>query len=267
MRTRYGDHNWRLLIREPATENGLPEALPRRTICGSPAATKIGLVPVQDSPDLLVDPKDYKEVVAACHEKKIFPMYHQDAAKLFEGSTQNGLGYCWAWSATNALMGKRAIEGQQPVLLAPVTLGWLVNWNNQGNYLESAIQGMNERGVAPSEYVPNQHSTNHRQYKDGWEEAALNYRSLEWWDCNYTSEKFMLQQELTILSLGIPVYAAWNHLGHAMEVVGLLWDEKVRNNIVQVIRNSHGEKDCIEMDGARAVPNEAYGLRAALLGG
>lgn len=265
MRQRYGDHNWRLLMREPQTENGLAEALPRRTICGSPAATKIGLVPVQDSPDLLVDPADYKEVIAACHEKKLFPMYHQDATGLFEGSTQDSLGYCWAWSAVNALMAKRAIEGQKPVLLAPVTLGWLVNWKNQGNYLESAIQGLNERGVAPLSFVPNQHSTNYRQYKDGWEDAALDYRSMEWWDCNYTSERAMLQQCLTILSLAIPLYAAWDHLGHAMQIAGMLWDEKARNNTVYVIRNSHGEKDYIEMEGVRATPNEAYGLRAACL--
>lgn len=263
---RYNDFNWRQLLREPATENGLPEALPRQTRYGSIEAGRLGLIPVQDYPDILIDPKDYKEVIEHCHEKQIFPMYHQDRSGVMkDGWDQDGLGYCWAFGMTAALMDCRALEGQDPVRLAPTSLGFLVNWQNAGNYLDSAIQGARERGIAPATHVP-ELSIRPREFKTGWEDEALKYRLSEVWDTNAGSgAKAMIQQCLSILALGRAGYIAYDWWGHALEMVGYRWDQKAANNVVPIIRNSHGEDDYIEIEGSRGVPDEFYGIRTASL--
>jgi len=269
MTKRYNDFNWRELIREPATENGLPEALPRRTRYGSPEAGRLGLIPVQDYPDMLIDPADYKEVIQHCHDKKIFGMYHQKASKVLDTGgnwNQNGLGYCWAFGMSMALMDCRAIEGQKPVRLAPTSLGWLVGWKNQGNYLESTMDGARTKGIASTAFVP-ELSINPREFKAGWEDDALKYRLLEAWDTNRVSEAAMVQQCLSILATGRAGYVAYNWWGHALECCAMRFDEKARNKVIWILRNSHDEEDVIELEGARGVPDEFFGIRAASIAG
>lgn len=238
-------------------------ALPRRTIYGAAP----DLIPFGEQyPDKLVQPTDYKKVIAQCHEQQIFPLYHQRAAWAPPGFRwmQNGLNLCWAWSAVAALMDLLAREGKPVPLLSPVTLGWLVNWNNRGNYLESAIKGLMQRGVAEMKYTPNQHSLRYRDYEEGWESNAMQYRLGEVWDADNGSTAKMIQHSISILKTGTPMPIAYNWEGHALELCGVRWDERQVNNLVWQIRNSHNEADIIERVGKKAVPDEGYGYRATL---
>ncbi len=112
--------------------------------------------------------------------------------------------------------------------------------------------------------MPDQHSRAYKQYADGWETDALQYRLAEAWDTDRSSEATMIRHCLSILATGTPLYIAYNWWGHALECVGLRWDESERNNLVWQSRNSHDEDDLIELTGAKAVPDEAYGIRATL---
>lgn len=254
----------KLLKIGPQTLDGTPQALPRKSIYGTPEAERMGLVPLLDYPDDLVEPADFKEVILHCRDRKIFPLYHQAASGVFDdGWDQDGYGYCWAFGATASLMGCRALEGQKPVRLNPFSLGWLVNWRNAGYYLDSTIKGMRERGVASEEYTPVQ-APRPSSFKDGWEQDALNYRTSEWWDTRYQSEVYMLRQTLTILRTGVAGYIAYNWWNHALELVGLQWDESERNNVVVEAMNSHRD-GVIFLTGGRAIPDELYGPRASSL--
>jgi len=175
-------------------------------------------------------------------------------------------GNCWTWSGTGDLMNCQAREGKRVAStdrLAPVSMGWLVNWRNKGNYLESFIRGAQERGIAPASFIPDQHSTNYRKYKDGWEAAAMKNRLAKRgvWDCD---PRNMLQHCLSQLKLGVSLYSAWNRLGHAMSVVGLTWDESKYNNVIWDVRNSHREKVPIQMSGRNAEPDEAFGFNSTI---
>jgi len=239
-------------------------ALPRQTKYGSEETIKMGLKPFGEAfPDKLVDPADFKAVIQECHEQKIFPMYHQKATWGPNGFrwNQNGLGYCWTWSGTGNVMDCRALEGKSTVLLSPVSMGWLVDWRNRGNYLESFIEGAMKRGIAPMEYTPNPLSLDYKSFKSGWEEAALNYRIAEAWD---SDPRNMLQHSLSILRCGVSGYIAYNWWSHALNLVGLRWDESLPNNVAWIIRNSHNEDDFIELTGSRGVPDELYGIRATV---
>ncbi len=251
------DTEWESLV------NASPSlgALPRQNVYGDAP----GLVPFGAAyPDKLVPQADYKEVIAECHAAKVFPMYHQAATWCPSGLrwNQNGLPYCWAWGLTASVMDQRAREGKETVVLAPVSLGFTVNWANRGNYLQSAINGAVQRGICAAEYVPDQHSRSYRQYKEGWEQNALLYRLAEVWDADNRSTATMIQHSVSILATGTPLYVAYNWWGHALECVGVEWDESVAYNIVWVLRNSHNEADLIRLTGSRGVPSEAYGIRA-----
>ena len=249
------------------------EVIPRRPglVYRGAEAERIGLTAIDDGLDELVDPKDYKEVIAHCHEHKIFPMYHQRATWGPEGFqfNQNGLGYCWTWSGTGDLMNLRATEDKETVLLAPVSMGYLVGWRNEGNYLESFIRGACEDGIVPASHVPggvNSTNRNPYQYLDGYEEERAKYRLDVVWDTdNRAGDAKRLQYLISILNAGRSSYAAWNHLGHAMSVVGIEWDESKYFNVVLDIRNSHNEDDLIQMSGSRCIPNEHYGFISSVL--
>lgn len=251
----YGDHNYQELITVPRTADGGLEALPRRTAYGSPEAYACGLRPISDRPDVLIDPKDYKEVIQYCHEKKIFAMYHDRAHGMLRKWNQNGFGYCWTWSLTGGVINTREAEGQERKRLGPTSLGWLVGWSNQGYYLDAAIKGASEKGIAEAEYCPT-NTINPRNFKEGWEDNALLHRPQEWWETQARN----IQHYISLLCSGAAGYIAYNWWGHALQMVGVEWDESQPNNLIWVIRNSHNEDDFIRLTGSKGIADEMYGV-------
>jgi hypothetical protein len=248
------------------------EALARKTLQGAlprrrPYGAYPGLVPFGEAyPDKLIDPSDYKEVIARCHREQIFPMYHQRNTWGAVGFRwyQNGLPYCWAWSATAATMDCEAREGKPVELLSPVSLGWLVSWRERGYYLAETIEGIKARGIAPMSFTPNPHDPTPRKFVDGWEEAAMRHRILDAWDTDNSTLAKRIQYGISVLATASSDYIAYDWWGHALECVGVVWDETVANNLCWVIRNSHDEDNFIELTGDKAVPDEQYGIVSTL---
>lgn len=261
----YNDENWQSLLDQgPRKLFGAPGYLPRLTRYGSLAAERFGLIPTTEvlTP---VPQSDWKEVIAECHAKKIFAMYHRAASPLEQKPSQNRTNFCWAWSARAALENARLLEGQPAVKLAPVSLGWLVNWRNAGNWLDVTIKGMRERGICSAAFVPNQYDYSGRSFKAGWEQDALNYRLGEVSDTDRNEGVVsMISQSLAILKTGTSGYAAWKRLEHAMIVEGMEYDEKQKYGIVWNIFNSGGDGS-IKMAGDAGVPDELYGLAVSSL--
>ena len=158
----------------------------------------------------------------------------------------------------------RVVAGQLPVLLNPVSLGWLVNWREEGYFLDRTIQGAKERGIASAAVAPMSFNPrDHAQWPAGWEQDALNYRALEWWDTDRAAGVVkMIAQCLAILATGTPLYIAYNWWSHALECVGMRWNASKTNGIVWTIKNSHNEEDVIELADSKGVPDEAYGVRS-----
>jgi hypothetical protein len=260
VRKRYDDQNYDLLFRGPVTDDGKPQCLPRKSRCGSAEAASMGLVPVADFPDLLVPKADWKAVIAECHAKQIFAMYHLKAAGVMAKWFQSRYGYCWAYDTAAAVMAARAHAGQSAKRLSPFSLGWLVNWRNEGYYVDKALAGARERGIATVEYVP-EYNLNPQTFKPGWEADAMKHRPLEWWDTRRSlGTESMISQALAILKTGEAAPGALDWWGHALPVVGMDWDESVSNNIVWLWWNSHDD-GIIEITGSRGVPDELYGVR------
>jgi len=260
------DEKWRELAEKELRRSGRLGTIPKPF--GAPGLT-ITPRSFNDEPDKLVDPKDYKEVISRSISDLVFPQFHQErswAPKGFKWN-QNGLPYCWAWSLTAAIMdteAREAQEGEPSKLLAPVSMGGAVKWANTGNYLENAIQWAIDHGVASAEYVPSSawFSRNPNSFKSGWEQDALNHKidPQAVWQMDNSSKTSMVQHCITNLSRGNAVYLAYYWWSHALEMIGLIWDETQKYNLKFVIRNSHDESEPIILTGDRAVPDEAFGI-------
>lgn len=236
----------------------------RSAPCGSRFARSIGLTPVYEAiPDRLIDWNDLEGVIAHSHEKQNFPMYYLQDTWCPRGTKydQNGLGYCWTWSGTGCVMTTRATENKPTVLLAPVSMGYLVNWANAGNYLESFVEGARNDGICPAVDGEMNSHKNSRSYWSQYNDKRKLYRLDAVWDTDSdASDKERARQCISILSYGKSCYCALNWWGHAIEYVGWRYTPGTYLNLTAVIHNSHAETDFIELTGSRCVPDECYGF-------
>jgi hypothetical protein len=238
-------------IVKPST--GIVEVFPRQTLYGSDEALAIGLEPIEAVPDVLLQPDQYEDAIKEAHELQTMPIYAMYNSWRPKGTkyNQDGLGYCWTWSGTGCVMTTRAAEDKDLVLLAPVSMGYLVGWANRGNYLESFIKGAREQGICPAE-DGNINSLNRDSAY--WNRVGQRDRNRldKVWD---TRASAMTQHCISGLCYGRSGYCAWNELSHAMELVGI---RMVNGKLQWDISNSHDESDVITMTGSRAVPDECY---------
>lgn len=158
------------------------------------------------------------------------------------------------------MMTTRAMEDKDTVPLAPVSMGYLVNWRNEGNYLESFIDGAREDGICPAPDGNINSWKNSRSYWAEYEDQRKLYRLDAIWDCDPSSDSRMLQHSLSILAYGRPLFIAFNWWGHALHCVGMKWSDSAYLNCIPIIRNSHGEDDYITIEGSKSVFDEAYGF-------
>lgn len=231
------------------------QVYPRKYAYGTPQSVNQGLIPVEAVPNVLIEPNEYKERIQAAHAAQTLPIYHMYASWRPKGTryNQNGLPYCWTWSGTGCVMTTRAAEAKPTVLLAPVSMGYLVGWQNRGNYLSSFIQGARKDGICPA---PNGDFNSTNRSSSYW--AEVNQRNLyrldKVWD---TRSSAMTQHCISILCYGRSLYIAYNWWGHALELVGIRYEN---NQLQWDISNSHNEPDVITLTGSRAIPDEAYGF-------
>lgn len=268
MKYEFSDQNYYQFIksRMPKDYQGV---LPRRTKYGYDDAYLSGLKPIHEEIDVL-DWLDVKEAIQHSHEHQTQPMYHQAATWAPDGyrHDQNGLPYCWAWSLIATLQDTRAMENKTTVPLAPVGMGWLVNWRSAGYYLDDSIKGLRDRGCPPATAVggdPNSTNRNPNSYSNDWKEQALKYRLGETWDTRTGNDKYTIQQLATIITSGRSGYFAINAMSHAMSYTGLHWDEASYLNVKFGVRNSHNEPAPIITSGARWVCDELYGFAGSRL--
>jgi hypothetical protein len=230
------------------------EALPRTFEYASHQAFEHGLIPMESYPDMIIPEDEWPDRLAEAHRVESLPIYHMQRTWCPKGTrwNQNGLGYCWTWGGTAALMCARAAEDKDTVQLAPVSAGYLVGWANRGNYLSSYVKGCRDNGIAPTSHVPDSamHKPNPRLFADGWDTERRKYRLDKTWDCRPSA---MTQHCVSGLLASRAGYIAYNWWGHALCLVSLRYEG---GRLQWDIRNSHNETDVITLTGSRAVPDE-----------
>jgi len=248
------DNNWR----DFQPQNGIVE---RKVVYGSPEARALGMVPIEDTLDVLIPWDDMEERINEANAKRQMPIHHLEAANHL-AHNQGGTNYCWAYGITTCLEALRIMENQPYKRLGPSSMGWLVDWRNRGNYLSDAMRGVWERGVASAEFCGDA-TYDRRSFKAGWEDDALNHKLHEWTDANPDGgDELMAQQCCSLLVGGLPLYEAFNWWGHALARVGVVWDTNEMYNLRWIDWNSHNDGR-IEMTGSKGIPDEAYAPRVA----
>ena len=211
-----------------------------------------------ESPNILVPEDEYQEAIEYAHAREIFPSYAQKASWAPDGwrYNQNGLGYCWTWGGTACLMDLQQIHCLDIILIAPVSMGFLVGWANRGNYLESYIKGAREQGVCEA---IDGNINDHRNRRSLWEGNHRPVKLDRVWDIDTRSgRERALRIMLSCLVYGCPIFIAYNWWGHALEMVALAWDQSKPYDVIFVIRNSHNESDFILLEGNKGIPDEMY---------
>jgi len=251
MMLRITDDNWRNFQQQ----GGI---LKREIAYGSPQARQRGATPISDDLDVLIPWDEMKERINEANEKRQMAMHHLIDAGA-RPHNQGRTKYCWAYGLALCVEAGRPLQNMPYRRLGPASLGWLVGWRNRGYYLIEAIKAANQRGFARAELVPDG-TTDPRRFGPDWEADALNNRPLAFTDLDRSrGGKSMAQQVASLLVAGKPLYTAYDHLGHAMSRVGVVWDETQKYNLRWYEWNSHGD-GLIEMTGSRAIPDEAYGV-------
>ncbi len=167
---------------------------------------------------------------------------------------QNGYGWCWAYSLTQAVEGTRAGAGMSFMQLAPESLLELVNYRNQGYYCDRALAYAKEHGLAERSLVP-QYSQSPSKWGD-YRNNALAYKPDETWD---GGGKDMWAETVTTLLCGNGCYVGYNWASHAVFLDGLVLDG---NKIGVHTPNTHGPGKDWTLFGNKAIPSEMFVIRS-----
>ncbi len=238
---------------------GLCGCLPRREPYGAlPFATTQSppLIPWEEFPDRIAD-----------QERKKSSLYHMCCDLPDNILDQNPLLYCWNFGSVGALMDERAFMGLPHASLSPSSVGApIVNFQNCGYYIESALQRMVSDGASTTEYVP-QTTNNRADFKLGWKESAACYKVTEWIDIPRDAHA----QFSAILSVRpfVGSYGWWKHAFRVHQLLDRNPKLKPNNPLRYGIKfpnswgKTWGDKGYGIVEGERAVADSAYAIKQA----
>ena len=202
---------------------------------------------------------EWKPRIAAMTERGLF--IGQRWKSNPEADYQNGLGFCWAYSLSQATMAVRACETQPFVQLSPESLAECVGYKNRGYYLDEALVYASKWGIASRATVP-QHKISESQWNTDYKEDRQNYMPTEWWDLGGSD---VWGETVTALLMGYGCYVGYDWWRHAVFLDGLRVGS---NGKIEVHTcNSHGPGNDAWLAGSRAIPSMgSFVLRATTLG-
>lgn len=167
---------------------------------------------------------------------------------------QDGLGLCWAFSTTKAVMYLRAIMGAPPERLSAWWVaGKVKRWQDQGGWGSESLDQIRSGGVPTEALCPS--------YKSSYDTPAVaadaaTRKVIEWYDG--TEDRDMNRKIMISAFLrGLPPVLDYNHLSHSMCGCVLksinpleVWTDNSWNDIDQ-----YGPKGCYKLTGTKAIPD------------
>jgi len=244
--------------------NGGPcGCLPRREPVGAlPFAQvkPVDLIKWEEIPDRIAD-----------QERNKSSLYHVWKDSKIGVLNQNPLLYCWTFSSVEALMLERELQGLPYIPLSPSSVGApVVNYTNQGYYIESALKQMVDVGASSTDYVPVT-TTQRQNFKQGWKESASCNKVTMWQDVGNDA-----QTQMTMLLTGRPLVTAHNWWAHAILHLRVLdrYPKMAANNPMRYGRQflnswgtSYGDGGLGILEGQRAIADQSYAIEQASFAG
>lgn len=131
---------------------------------------------------------------------------------------QDGLGLCWAFSSTKAVMYLRQAMNEAPLRLSAWWVaGVIKGWRDQGGWGAASLAKIVEAGVPAESYCPS--------YKSTYDNAATRanaalHRVTEWWDGSDSPAQAQKQLVSQLLRRR-PCVVDLNDMGHSMCAIDL----------------------------------------------
>jgi hypothetical protein len=164
---------------------------------------------------------------------------------------QDGLGLCWAFSSTKAVMYLRALMNEAPLRLSAwYVAGCIKGWRDQGGWGAASLEFIVDKGVPAESYCPS--------YKSSYDTAetranAALHKVTEWWDGSENPAQAQ-KQLVSMLLRRVPCVVDLNDMGHSMAAI----DIGSLDPLEIIFDNSwgtQGEKGLYRGRGARARPD------------
>lgn len=136
--------------------------------------------------------------------------------EILKSLDQDGLGLCWAFSTTKAVMYLRVLMNQPGIILSAwYVAGMIKQWRDEGGWGAASLQFFVEHGAPELSFCP--------AYKSSYAtaEAAANASTnkvTEWWDGSDDKQR---NKHIAISQLlkGQPIVGDLNNMGHSMCLV------------------------------------------------
>lgn len=139
---------------------------------------------------------------------------HYDTLKSLD---QDGLGLCWAFSTTKAVMYLRQLMGVTPIRLSAwYVAGVIKGWRDQGGWGAASLAQVVKGGVPAESYCPSYHSK--FDTPETQANAAL-HEVTEWWD-GVDDPDLNTKICVSMLLQTTPCVVDLNDMGHSMCCVG-----------------------------------------------
>ncbi len=249
------DSNFESHVSNPG---GICGTLPRTTQYGSlpyAAAMDVALIPWNEMPDRI-----------AKQQKLESSLWHLWKQCGMGALNQGQYSLCWAFSSTGAVMLERVVQGAPLVVLSASSLAMpLVGFRDTGYYVEEALKGAVQQGIASTDFVP-MLTTRQADFKVGWQKDAAKNKVTQWGDVPQRSAQVML----TLLLNNQPVPVGLNWWGHsvlflqALDRYPNLAPNDYRRYGIKYLNSwgdDWGDDGCGILEGSKQLADQAYCLQ------
>lgn len=175
----------------------------------------------------------------------------EDNYGVLKSLDQDGLGLCWAFSTTKAVMYLRQLMNAPPLRLSAwYVAGIIKRWRDEGGWGAASLEFIVKSGVPAESFCPSYHAG--FDTPETRANAAL-HKVTEWWDGS-DDPRLATKQLVSSLLLRKPCVVDLNDMSHSMCAI----DIGSLNPLEIIYDNSwgdQGEKGLYRGRGARARPD------------
>lgn len=167
---------------------------------------------------------------------------------------QNGQGYCWAHSSTNAARLFRVREGLPFQPLAAYMVACIIkNYRDQGGWGAESLQFISDKGICTEAFWAQGSMSRSNDKPEMWANAALN-QVQSWIELSDNADE-RWQQTRTLLLMNYPVVLDYDWWSHSVMGCRLMSSTKLR--IWNSWSDTWSDAGMGDLDGSKAKPDAA----------
>lgn len=166
---------------------------------------------------------------------------------------QDGLGLCWAFSSTKAMMYLRALEGEaMKVLSAWWVAGKVKNWRDEGGWGGESLAQIVSGGVPEMSLCPSYK----REYDTPATQAnATLHKCVRWWEGSQDRDK-ATHQMFSAWCWSLPTINDYNWWSHSVcGIAGVSYKGGLKGKIDNSWGEKAGDKGIFQLEGEKAKPD------------